>query len=115
MTVMIAVARQRGRRWRRSVLRGSRFEPFMTRMSAKSDQCCFLRQHDRDDALGDVWVGRIGGMHGQRGIEIIDLEKDRVSIGFERAKVMLFVRVVGMAKAVVYFDGADDTGYRFGT
>jgi hypothetical protein len=61
------------------------------------------------------WIGRIGGMHGQRGIEIIDLEKDRVAIGFKRAKVMLFVPVVGMAKAVVYFDGADDTGYRFGT
>src|ERR1700688_4052000 len=36
----------------------------------------FLREHDCDDALGDGWVGRIGGMHGQGRIIIIDLEKD---------------------------------------
>jgi len=46
---------------------------------------------------------RIGGM-GQRGIVIIDLEKDCVAIGFERAKVMFFVWIVGMAKVVVDFD-----------
>ena len=22
-----------------------------------------LRQHDRDDPLGDSWIGRLGGMH----------------------------------------------------
>jgi hypothetical protein len=45
-------------------------------------------------------------MHGQRGIIIIDLEKDRAAIGFERAKVMFFVWVVGVAKVVVHFDCA---------
>ena len=74
----------------------------------------FLRQHDGDDALGDGWVGRIGGMHGQRGIVIIDLEKDRVAIGFERAKVMFFVWIVGVAKVVVDFDGLDDARDCFG-
>ena len=75
----------------------------------------FLGQHDGDDALGDGWVGRIGGMHGQRGVEIIDLEKDRVAIGFERAKVMFFVWIVGMAKVVVDFDGLDDVRDCFGS
>ena len=65
----------------------------------------FFRQHDGDDALGDGWVGRIGGMRGQRGVEIIDLEKDRAAIGYERAKVVFFVWIVGMAKVVVDFDG----------
>jgi hypothetical protein len=48
-------------------------------------------------------------MHGQRGIIIIDLEKDRAAIGFERAKVMFFVWVVGVAKVVVHFDGLEAT------
>jgi hypothetical protein len=68
----------------------------------------FVGQHDGDDALSDVWVGRIGRMHGQRGIEVVDLEKDRVAVGFERAKVMFFVWVVGVAKVVVHFDCLDD-------
>jgi hypothetical protein len=56
-----------------------------------------------------------GGMHGQRGVEIIDLEKDRVAIGFERAKVMFFVWIVGVAKVVVNFDGLDDVRDCFGS
>jgi hypothetical protein len=44
----------------------------------------FVGQHDRDHADGD---GRIGGQIFQVAIEIIDLEKDRVAFGFERAKV----------------------------
>ena len=47
-------------------------------------------------------------MQGQRRIIIIDFEKDRVAVGFERAKVMFFVWVVGVAKVVVHFDGRDD-------
>jgi len=53
-------------------------------------------------------------MHRQGGIKIIDFEKDRVAVGFERAKVVFFVRVVGAAKVVVNFDGLDDAGDRFG-
>jgi hypothetical protein len=34
-------------------------------------------------------------MYGHRPIVIIYLEKDRVPVGFEGAKVVLFVRVVG--------------------
>ena len=35
-------------------------------------------------------------------------EKDRVAVGIERAKVVLLVRVVGLAKVVVHRDGLDD-------
>ena len=41
-------------------------------------------------------------------IEIIDLEKDRLAVGLERPKIMLFVGVVGVAKIVIYRDGLDD-------
>ena len=75
----------------------------------------FLGQHDGDHSLGDGWVGRIGGMRGQRGVEIIDLEKDRVAIGFERAKVMFFVWIVGVAKIVIDFDGLDDASDSLGS
>jgi hypothetical protein len=37
---------------------------------------------------------RIGGNARQRAIEIIDLEKDRVAVDLERAKVMFFVWIV---------------------
>src|SRR5271166_1864639 len=75
----------------------------------------FLGQHDGDHSLGDVWVGRIGGMRGQRGVEIIDLEKDRVAIGYERAKVMFSMWIVGVAKVVIDFDGLDDARDCFGS
>ena len=35
---------------------------------------------------------------GQRLIEIIDFEKDHLAVGFKRPKVVLFVRVVGVAE-----------------
>ena len=53
-------------------------------------------------------------MRGQRGVEIIDLEKDRVAIGYERAKVMFFVWIVGMAKVVIDFDCLDDASDSLG-
>ena len=53
-------------------------------------------------------------MRGQRGVEIIDLEKDGVALGFERPKVMFFVWIVGVAKVVVGFDGLDDARDGFG-
>ena len=41
-------------------------------------------------------------------IKIVNLEKDRRSVGFERPKIMLFVWVVGVAKIVIHRDGFDD-------
>jgi len=37
-------------------------------------------------------------MHGQRGIVIIDLEKNRVTVGFEGSEIVFLMRVVGVAK-----------------
>ena len=54
-------------------------------------------------------------MHRQSGIVIIDLEKDRVAVDLERAKVMLFVWIVGVAKVVIDFDSLDDARDCFGT
>ena len=47
-------------------------------------------------------------MHRHGLIKIIDLEKDFVSVGIERTKVVFFVRVIGVAKVVVDLDGLDD-------
>ena len=44
----------------------------------------------------------------QAAVEIIDLEKDRVAFGLERPKVMLFMRVIGVAKVIKDGDGLDD-------
>jgi hypothetical protein len=44
-------------------------------------------------------------MHGERRIIIINLKKDCVAMGVERAKVMFFVWIAGVAKVVVDFDG----------
>jgi hypothetical protein len=41
-------------------------------------------------------------------IEVIDLEKDLLTFGLERPKIMLFVWVVGVAKIVIHRDGFDD-------
>src|SRR5436190_1406024 len=40
--------------------------------------------------------------------KILDLEKDRVAVGLERAKVVLFMGVVGVTKVVEHGDGLDD-------
>src|SRR5262249_16606020 len=47
-------------------------------------------------------------------VVVVDLEIDRVTIGFERSKVVLFVRIVGVAKVVEHRDGLDDAGDGFG-
>src|ERR1700722_19371799 len=65
-------------------------------------------EHDRDHAHGDSRVCRVGGVVVQAAVKIVDLEKDRVAFGLERAKVMLFVRVVRMTKVVKDGDGFDD-------
>ena len=43
-----------------------------------------------------------------------DFKKDRMALDLERAKVMFFVWIVGVAKVVVDFDRLDDARYRFG-
>jgi hypothetical protein len=45
---------------------------------------------------------------GQVLVVIIDLEKDRLSVGLERPKIMLFVWVIGVTKIVIHRDGFDD-------
>jgi len=57
-----------------------------------------LGQHDGDHALGDGPVSCVWGMVGEALVVIIDLEKDRLTVGFERAEIVLFVRIVGVAE-----------------
>jgi hypothetical protein len=47
-------------------------------------------------------------MVGEGLVEIIDLEKDHPAVDFKRAKIVLFVRVVGATEIVVDRDGLDD-------
>jgi hypothetical protein len=54
--------------------------------------------------VGDRWIGGVVGVVSEGGVEIIDLEKDRLPISIERAEVVLFVWVVLMTEIVV--DGA---------
>jgi hypothetical protein len=61
----------------------------------------FLCQHDGDHALGHLRIGRVGRVHCQALVVIVDFEKDPLPVGIERAKVVLLVRVVGVAKVVV--------------
>jgi len=42
-----------------------------------------LRQHDRDHALGDGRISRIGSVARDGLAEVIDLEKDPVAVDFE--------------------------------
>jgi hypothetical protein len=71
----------------------------------------FFRQHDRqhtgDDGLSvwvlDIWL-----------LIQIDPKKDRLSVGVERAKVVLLVRVIGVAEIVKYGDCPGDASDRFG-
>ena len=58
-----------------------------------------FREHDSEHALGHGRIGRVGRVLGKGGIKIIDLEKDRVPLRLERAKVMLAIRVVGAQKS----------------
>ena len=77
-------------------------------MTAGCSASVLVGEHDRDHADGDGRVGRIGGVVIHAAIKIIDLEKDRVAFGLERAKVMLFVGVVRVTKVVETGDGLDD-------
>src|ERR1700724_2272464 len=62
-------------------------------------------EHDRDHALGNRRIGWIGGVVGEALVEVVDLEKDPMAVGVERAKVVFFVRVVGVAKVIEHSDG----------
>ena len=53
-------------------------------------------------------------MVGQRPIVIVDLEKDPLAVGVECAKVMLFVRVVGVTEVIVDGDRLNDLRYSVG-
>src|ERR1700736_2305327 len=59
-----------------------------------------LGQHDRDHALGDRRISWIGGVIRKALVVVIDLEEHLVAVGIERAKIVLFVRIVGVAKVV---------------
>ena len=48
-------------------------------------------QHDRDHALGDRRVSRIGGVVAEALVVVVDLEQDRVAVGVEAAKIVLLV------------------------
>src|SRR6202048_2486153 len=71
-------------------------------------------QHDRDHALGDRRVSWIGGVVAEALVEVVDLEQDRVAIGIKAAKVVLFVRIGGVAKVVKHRDGLNDPSDGFG-
>jgi hypothetical protein len=58
--------------------------------------------------MRDGWISRVVGMVGEGRVVIIDFEKDRVPVGFEGAKVVLFVWVVVVTKVIIDGDGLDD-------
>jgi hypothetical protein len=68
----------------------------------------FLGQHDRDYPLGDRGIGWIRRVIPKCLVEVVDLEKYRVTVGIECTEVVFFVRVVGVAEIVVHSDGLDD-------
>ena len=47
-------------------------------------------------------------MVGEGSIKIIDLEKDRFPLGYERSEVMFSVRVVGVTEGIIHSDCFDD-------
>jgi hypothetical protein len=54
-------------------------------------------------------------MSRQRSIVVIDLEKDHLAFRFERAKVMFFMRVIGVTEVVENRDGANNSGDGLGS
>jgi hypothetical protein len=50
-------------------------------------------------------------MVGQGLVEIIE---DHLAIDFQRAEIVLFIRIVGVTKTIVDRDSLDDSGNRFG-
>ena len=70
-----------------------------------------VSQHDRQHTLDervyvcvlDIWL-----------FIQVDLEKDRVTVGFKGAEVVLFVWVVGVTEVVIDGDSLDDARNCFG-
>src|ERR1700730_12760188 len=50
---------------------------------------------------------------GEALVEVVNLEEHPAAVGVERAKVVLFVRVVGVTKVIEHRDGLDDPGNGF--
>jgi hypothetical protein len=71
-------------------------------------------QHDRNHAFSDRGIRRVWGVIAARLIVIIDLEKYRVAVDLERAKVMFLVWVVGVAEIVIDRNSFDDASDGFG-
>jgi len=53
-------------------------------------------------------------MTGEGFAVIVDLEKDDVAVGFKRAKVVLLMRIVGVAEVVKYGNRLEDARDCFG-
>src|SRR5262249_40620758 len=68
-----------------------------------------LGQHDRDHTLGDRRVSSVRRMHRQCFVVVVDLEKDRLAVGVERAEVVFLIRVVGVMKVVKHLYGLDES------
>ena len=51
----------------------------------------------------------------QRRVVIIDLEKDRVTIGLERSEVMFLMWIVGVAEVIKDLNRVENAGDRFRT
>src|ERR1035437_9806707 len=75
---------------------------------ARPPRSVLVGKQNGDHALGHSWIGRIGRVVHQGRIEVIDLEKDRLSVGLKRPEIMFFVWVIGVTKIVIHRDGFDD-------
>src|ERR1700730_15346137 len=79
-------------------IEGSAGCPGLGEPHAETQPSILFSQHDRDHALGDGRISRITGVVREALVEVVDLEEHLVAVGIERAKVMFFVRVVGVTK-----------------
>jgi hypothetical protein len=68
-----------------------------------------IGQHDGNDPLGQGRIRWIRRMVGEGPIVVIDLEEDRVALGFERSEVMFFVRIIGVAEVIIRCDCLDNS------
>ena len=80
----------------------------LCRATAAAASLVLFRQHDSNQALGDRRIGWVRRVEAQRLVVVVNLEKDHMPIGLERAEVVLLVRVVGVAKIVIDGDRLDD-------
>ena len=74
----------------------------------------FFSQHNCYDAVRDRGVRRIGRMVGQTSIVVVDFKYDLVAVGFEAAKIVLFVRIVRVAEVVKHGYGLEYALNHFG-